>query len=586
MMHSSRFSSQPLIRLMRLCLICLSCALFWMLAPMAHAQDTPAANRYTTGATYLQVDVVATDRDAQTATLDVRWDASWRDDENGDAAWIVLKGRPATPSDEASRVNAPLVPLAIQGTPEPVANASSDGAKPAFDVPADRAGVFVYRAARGEGDNQWQIRVPWTAEADIDVADIQAFGVEMVYVATGAFEAGTTRSLRDRKAARGDDWVRFTPPAPLSALFEADPDGEDSYGGPYRVTSEAPIAIGPDTGNLYYLDATFLRDDFTSGDQTGTLAADFPKGYAGFFQMKYEVTEQQYAAFLNGLSAEQARRRAAPDSLTQQLPNARYSITTRNGRFQTAHPHRAASYLSWEDGLAWADWMGLRPMTELEFEKSARGPKPARFREFVWGATEQQDGGFALDKRILASDGSLAASEDGDERVDGTIHIFMRPDEGVDNLCTPGGDNYHPWYPACRSLSGGEAGWGALRVGIHGVDSGGSRVQAGAGYYGAMDLGGNLGEQVVTLGHPQGRAFRGTHGDGRLSPDGTATNADWYADADTLFYARRGAGWTSHPNHARTADRFSGLSNTGRFRSYASGFRAVRTRRSSAGNGS
>jgi formylglycine-generating enzyme required for sulfatase activity len=399
----------------------------------------------------------------------------------------------------------------------------------------------------------------------------------MVHVPTGAFDAGTARSLRDRKAARGSGWIRFTPPAPLSALFEADPDGQDFYGGPYTVRSEAPITIGPEAEHLYYLDARFLSDDFTSGDKTGTLAVDFPKGYAGFYQMKYEVTQQQYVDFLNGLPSRQARRRAVTNSAATQLPNARYSITTRNGRFQTAQPHRAASYLSWEDGLAWADWMGLRPMTELEFEKSARGPESARFRAFVWGATEQRADGFAFDERILASNGTLAAAEDGTERVDGNIHIFMRPDEGVDNLCTPGGDNYHPWYPSCRSLSGGDAGWGPLRVGIHGVASGGGRVAAGAGYYGAMDLGGNLAEQVVTLGHPHGRAFRGTHGDGRLTAAGTATNADWHADADTLFFARRGAGWTSHPNHARTADRFGALSDAGRARSYASGFRAVRT---------
>jgi hypothetical protein len=114
-------------------------------------------------------------------------------------------------------------------------------------------------------------------------------------------------------------------------------------------------------------------------------------------------------------------------------------------------------------------------------------------------------------------------------------------------------------------------------VGIHGVGSGGVRLAAGAGYYGAMDLGGNLLEQVVTLGHPQGRAFRGTHGDGRLGPQVRATNPDWHADADTSAYATRGAGWTSHPNHARTADRFSGLRRGGTRRSPAAGFRAVRT---------
>jgi len=369
-----------------------------------------------------------------------------------------------------------------------------------------------------------------------------------------------------------------TPPAPLSALFRADPDGEDFYGGPYTVRSEAPISIGTDAGDLYYIDARFLPDDFSSGDQTGTLAADFPKGYAGFYQMKYEVTEQQYVDFLNGLSPEQARKRWRADAGDLPPSRLRHTIARESGRFQTVHPRRAASLLSWADALAWADWMGLRPMTGLEFEKSARGPKPARFREFVWGVSEVGvSDHFVLDRRILDPGGGLAATEDGDERVDGNVHVQLRPTfEGAGNYCTPGG-NYFPYRTACRELQGGDGGWGPLRVGIHGVGSGGDRVAAGAGYYGAMDLGGNLAEQVVTLGHPQGRAFRGTHGDGRLTVSGRATNADWHADADTLFFAQRGAGWTSHPNHARTADRFSGLSQAGRVRSYASGFRAVRT---------
>jgi hypothetical protein len=344
------------------------------------------------------------------------------------------------------------------------------------------------------------------------------------------------------------------------------------------VTSEAPISIGTDAGDLYYIDARFLPNDFSSGDQAGTLAPDFPKGYAGFYQMKYEVTEQQVVDFLNGLSPEQARKRWGADAGDLPPSRLRYTITQEDGCFQTAHPYRAASLLSWADALAWADWMGLRPMTGLEFEKSARGPESATFREFVWGVNEtRSDDAFALTRRILAPDGTLAETEDGDERTDGNVHIALRPTfDGADNFCTPGG-NYFPNRTPCRELQGGDGGWGPLRVGIHGVGSGGDRVAAGAGYYGAMDLGGNLAEQVVTLGHPQGRAFRGTHGDGRLGPQARATNPDWHADADTLFFARRGAGWTSHPNHARTADRFSGLSQAGRARSYASGFRAVRT---------
>ncbi len=54
---------------------------------------------------------------------------------------------------------------------------------------------------------------------------------------------------------------------------------------------------------------------------------------------------------------------------------------------------------------------------------------------------------------------------------------------------------------------------------------------SGGGYYGSMDLSGNLYEMVVSVGRNDGRQFLGTHGDGELSSvsgyTGNATNLDW-----------------------------------------------------------
>jgi hypothetical protein len=348
------------------------------------------------------------------------------------------------------------------------------------------------------------------------------------------------------------------------------------------VTAEASISISPSAGDLYYTDAPFREASFTTGDKSGRLRAAFPKGYAGFYQMKYEVTEQQYVDFLNGVAPEQARRRWAARSGGHPVSAFRHTIQRSDGRYQTRQPHRAASYLAWRDALAWADWMGLRPMTGLEFEKSARGPKPARFRELAWGGSEADAAGrFALDRRVLNPEGALAASEGGGEVTDGNVHLHMRPSKGFPALggpCMRAG-YYNPTDPSCRALQGGDGGWGALRVGIHGVDAGGNRAEAGAGYYGAMDLSGNLTEQVVTIGHPQGRAFRGTHGDGRLSPQGAATNSDWHPQADTSYFAHRGGSWVRHPNHGRVADRGFGLVPDGTQRLPTRGFRAVRSLR-------
>jgi len=57
------------------------------------------------------------------------------------------------------------------------------------------------------------------------------------------------------------------------------------------------------------------------------------------------------------------------------------------------------------------------------------------------------------------------------------------------------------------------------------------RESAGAGYYGVMELSGNVWERVVTVGNATGRLFDGEHGDGVLSSaggyEGNADVASW-----------------------------------------------------------
>ena len=139
-------------------------------------------------------------------------------------------------------------------------------------------------------------------------------------------------------------------------------------------------------------------------------------------------------------------------------------------------------------------------MTELEFEKVARGPLLPVSGEFAWGTTT-----------ITAAAALSGSSEDGSETV------------------TTTGANAH--YNN-TILTGGDAGNGAqyaigpLRVGIFAADASG-RESAGAGYYGVMELSGNVWERVVTIGNATGRLFDGGHGDGALSStSGYEGNAD------------------------------------------------------------
>ena len=177
----------------------------------------------------------------------------------------------------------------------------------------------------------------------------------------------------------------------------------------------------------------------------------------------------------------------------------------------------------------------------------------------------------------ISTDGNFAMEENGEEVSDGNVHASMFSYFNFIDVCTREGRFYDPDCAGCRSFSGGDGGRGPVRKGIFGVTSEGDRIKAGATYFGAMEMGGNLQEPIVTVGHPSGRKFEGSHGDGELSVDGFATNDDWQPVNGEYAFAGRGGCWKFHENHARTADRFKGLRTNPNRRTSHIGFRGVRT---------
>jgi hypothetical protein len=112
-----------------------------------------------------------------------------------------------------------------------------------------------------------------------------------------------------------------------------------------------------------------------------------------------------------------------------------------------------------------------------------------------------------------------------------------------------------------------------VRTGIFATGSTG-RATSGSGYYGNMELSGNLWERVVTLGNATGRTFSGVHGNGTLTAGGAADVAGWPAAAGTGW---KGGSWlNTTTNSATTSDRAQAASadNT---RSADAGGRGVRT---------
>jgi len=519
----------------------------WLLTHNSYCQVS--SNRYEAGFGYIEINKL--DQNGDNVKVSLCWENSWRDGENWDAAWVFLKNE----SGGSMRIEQVLTEEKVK-----------------IKIPADNVGFFIYRDELSNGNNNWILEICLNKSNEI----ITPHALEMVYIPTGPFELGSVKSFSDRNSINTS---RGSKGSPLDAFFEYKSDSKDFFGGVYKIINEDKIKIGEKDGNLFYIDAVIPGTNTFSGDKTGVLSQKFPKGYHGFYQMKYELSEQEYCNFLNSLSVKNAKGRINLNLIFQGNGRKahRNTIYFQDDKYQTKRPHRPCNFLSWKDILAYADWAGLRPMTELEFEKSARGPKSATWREFVWGVSELEKEGFNYSTVILDENGELADNEDGDEYTDGNANLILLNYKDYNDVCTPSGAFYQPGYPNCRSISGGDGGRGPLRKGIHAIKSEGNRVKAGASYYGAMDLGGNLQEPVIPVGSPFSRKFKGSHGDGILDKNGEATNADWIAfdDKDYVF-GFRGGSWPYHENHARTADRFDTYRTGPNERKPYRGFRGVR----------
>ncbi|MBT8311088.1 MAG: SUMF1/EgtB/PvdO family nonheme iron enzyme [Flavobacteriaceae bacterium] len=525
-------------------------------------------NRYSTGKQYLSFSKIELNETRFELTFEVKWDESWREGDEYDAAWTFIKKRMNDGSWKHLIINPDAVKIESH-------NPSNDS-EGIVRVSPDGVGMIINRLRDGQGNNHWKIRVTLTKSEIENIKEFRVFGLEMVHVTKGPFELGTLKGERDRREVL----TQGAGGAPYDPFFTYKSDAKNNYGGVFKVNSEETINIGKQDGNLYWIDANIPGTNTFSGIPEGQLNPEFPKGVKGFYQMKYELSQQEYCDFLNTLTREQQEARDFTKIMEFKRPISDYrNMITKdgNGYYSTTRPNRPCNFISWLDGQAFADWAGLRHMTELEFEKSCRGPNKAVYREYVWGVNEIRDKSNMRYVEGFYEDGNLISEETGDEETDGNIHASMFSYKNFIDVCTRQGNFYDPSSVGCRSFKGGDGGRGPVRKGIFGVTSDGNRIKAGATYFGAMEMGGNLQEPVVTIGHPSGRKFKGTHGNGELTEKGFADNEDWQPVKNDYAFAGRGGCWKFHENHARTSDRFKGLRQNEKRRASHIGFRGVRT---------
>jgi len=418
------------------------------------------------------------DKDTTGNTWDMRftvgWDNSWfisgapSATANWDAVWVFAKFRKNTATGWSNWAHCTLLNTG---------NVVPAGSTMTFaQTGSAYKGAFIYRNAAGTGTVSFanaEIRWDYGTDGvgDSDTVDVKLFFIEMVYIPQGSFYVGDTNNSLTNTFYEGGTTHQL------------------------QITSEGAITVANTAGNLYY-DA----DNSYSGDRSGPIPAAFPKGYAAFYIMKYEISQKQYVDFLNTLTSDQASNvqensyNGSQRDYIKLASNGMYGMDGDNdaGTYGAANYATmneandagwvATDHLTWMDQAAYLDWAALRPFTELEFEKACRGGQAAVNDEYAWGNATLETATTSLSNIATASE---------------------VPNQG--NL------NY-------SAVTGTDAGF---RSGGY-SDATSSRQNAGASYYGVLDLSGNMWEHVVTLGNSVGRAFDGAHGDGVLSNIGYA----------------------------------------------------------------
>jgi formylglycine-generating enzyme required for sulfatase activity len=424
-----------------------------------------------------------------TVTFTLQWSNSWRVSTvpfNWDAAWVFVKFRECgvapTTSWTHGLVSTTLGQHTYPGAIQPVL---SDGSGSGIDAAPNNTGVMFRQSAVGlyptAGPYTITLQLTNLPAAGTEI-DVKVFGIEMVFIPQGAYSLGD---------GSGSAYYRFTQ---------------------QNITGEGAVNV------------------FPNGTSTA-LPANYPKGFAAFHIMKYEISQGQYAEFLNTINSNAQTAR-----YYNNLGSFRFTISNAGAPpqiFSAARPDRACNFLRWDDVAGYLDWACLRPMTEMEYEKACRGEAAPIPDEFAWGNT--------------ATPNAQQIS-------------FTTPSENGTEIILNAGANmvYNN-----TTFSGGDGGQGPARVGIFALPTTATRAEAGATYYGVLEMSGNVAEAVVPV-SANASTYTRVWGDGNLSAAGTHDAATWPAPGTqntgaggNRFVGHRGGSWYDAATyHPRVSDRY------------------------------
>ncbi len=490
--------------------------------------------------------------------FDISWENSWRVStapNNWDAAWIFVKYRDINTGlwhharlGSDAQHSAPAGRTIQTGllTPGSAYNNGSNWG----------VGVFLYRSAVGTGTfSTTGVELRWNYSGNginygiID--EVKVFAIEMVYIPQGSFNLGSG----------GGEAGSFTNGSAVGSSFSI----------PFQINSESELYLAPFSGFLWSLHEGSLS---MSMGAEGVLPSLYPKGYNGFYIMKHELSQKCYVDFINTLARDQQHNRTSSSinigittvplnyvmsnsdnsmnrngikcnlNISPSSPIEFYCDLNQNGVANEPDDGQwlAFNYNSWMDHIAYLDWSGLRPMTELEYEKASRGPGLATPQDYAWGNTLIRYGDLTLVSNGSASEWiSNAASNDHGNALFESASI------------TPPGP---------------------VRVGIF-CDQQSDRVSSGASYYGVLEMSGNLWERTVSLSDDLGRGYTATHGNGDLDVDGNANVMTWPM-INPYGNGKRGGSFTDVYHHLMVSSRVNAGSQHTTNRYSNTGIRGIR----------
>lgn len=441
-----------------------------------------------------------TEVNAGVATLEfgLAWDNSWRDAFNWDAVWTFLKYKEVTTDKETHWE--PLYPES--------SGYSTD--KDYVCVPGMTdgkvAGLFVFRNNLSQGRSQLLCRLKWRlpsayngfTKEDFEERRIIFFiqGIEMVFLPYKAFSLG---------------------------------DGFSRNG--FCKSEREPAIVDNEEGQV----VNYWVDDLGESRNV-SLGIDYPKGYRGVYMMKYELSQEQYVNFLNTLKrSEQEQLLPFLNGLNEGdfLFGEHSRVSYRNGIILARKPMNgkpvrfannfkddgiydeiddgqaiACNYLSPADLLGYCAWAGLRPMSELEYEKASRRlyPQEPEKGEYAWNNSE--------------------------------LPVFAR------SISIEGRRSEKPGLGS--NVNGGGFLTGPVRCGSFATNAKGNQWLSGGSYWGIMELSGNLGELCYNVN--AGSDFKGT-----VQGNGTFSLTLWPFEMN--YFGVRGGSFFSDTEKFRTSDR-------------------------------